>query len=53
MQIPCFHKLTGRVAPQNRQNKGVICKIVQDKELRVVFASVGGLRRAEEVPDDL
>jgi hypothetical protein len=30
------------VALQNRHNKGVTSKIVQDKELRVVSASAGG-----------
>ena len=32
------------VALQNRQNKGVPCKIVQDKELRAVLASTGSFR---------
>jgi hypothetical protein len=32
------------VALQNRHNKGVVCKIVQDKELRDVSASVGSFR---------
>jgi hypothetical protein len=36
-QIPCFLGFTGRVAPQNRENKGVPCKFVQDKELRGCF----------------
>jgi hypothetical protein len=36
-QIPCFLEFTGRVAPQNLENKGVPCKIVQDKELRGCF----------------
>ena len=36
-QIPCFLGFTGMVAPQNRENKGVPCKIVQDKELRGCF----------------
>jgi hypothetical protein len=44
MQIPCFLDVTGRVALQNRQNKGVACKIVQDKELREVSASTGRFR---------
>jgi hypothetical protein len=29
------------VALQNRQNKGVVCKIVQEKELRDVFCFAG------------
>jgi hypothetical protein len=32
-QNTCFHELTDCVALQNRQNKGVARKIVQDKEL--------------------
>jgi hypothetical protein len=32
------------VALQNSHNKGVACKIVQDKELRDVSASVGSFR---------
>jgi hypothetical protein len=43
-QIPCFLEFTGRVAPQNRENKEVPCKILQDKELRGVSASSGSFR---------
>jgi len=32
------------VSLQNIPNKGVICKIVQDKELRVLFVSAGRFR---------
>jgi hypothetical protein len=39
-QIPCFLWFTGVVAPQNRENKGVPCKIVQDKELRGCFEGI-------------
>jgi hypothetical protein len=44
MQNPCFHEVTGEVALQNLQNKGVICKILQDKELRAVLVSLGRFR---------
>ena len=30
-----FNEFTSRVSPQNIDNKGVACKIVQNKELRV------------------
>jgi hypothetical protein len=43
-QIPCFLELKDRVALQNRQNKRVVCKIVQDKELREISASFGRFR---------
>jgi hypothetical protein len=32
-QNPCFHEVADGVSLQNIHNKGVICKIVQDKEL--------------------
>jgi hypothetical protein len=32
-QNPCFLEVTGRVALQNIENKEVLCKIFQDKEL--------------------
>jgi hypothetical protein len=44
MQNPCFLEFTDRVALQNPQNKGVPCKIVQDKELRDVLASADRFR---------
>ena len=43
-QNPCFLEVTDRVALQNIDNKGVPCKILQDKELRAVFATVGSFR---------
>jgi hypothetical protein len=40
-QNPCFVGVTGRIALQNRHNKGVACKILQDKELRAVKQGPG------------
>jgi hypothetical protein len=42
-QNPCFLEVTDRGALQNLHNKGVTCKIVQDKELRDVLVSFGRL----------
>jgi hypothetical protein len=39
IQNPCFLEVTDRVALQNIENKGVPCKIFQNKELRAVLAS--------------
>jgi len=41
MQTTCFHEVASRVLLQNIQNKGVVCKIVQDKELRDDMNSAG------------
>jgi hypothetical protein len=41
MQITYFHDLTGRVALQNRDNKEVPRRIVQDKELRDALVYFG------------
>jgi hypothetical protein len=43
-QNPCFLEFTDRDALQNPDNKEVPCKILLDKELRVVSASVGSFR---------
>ena len=43
-QNPCFLEVTDRVALQNIENNEVPCKIVQDKELWDVSASVGRFR---------
>jgi len=40
-QIPSFHEVAYRLLLQNLQNKGVICKIFQDKELRHIGRTTG------------
>jgi hypothetical protein len=44
MQIPCFLEFTDRVALQNPDNKEVPCKILLNKELSGVSASLGRFR---------
>ena len=51
-QNSCFLEVTDRVALQNRHNKGVPCKIFQDKELRDVLALPAGRRRQKDRRDD-
>jgi hypothetical protein len=49
MQITFFHDVTDGVSLQNLQSKGVICKILQDKELRCILAFADGILAASEV----
>ena len=43
-QNPCFLEVTDRVALHNPHNKGVPCKIFQDKELRAILATSGNFQ---------